>query len=162
MTTTTFIPAPADAEAHANTDDRLPVFVYGTLRPDFVNAHIWEGRGYAKYDGKSRIDNHKLVSNGGFPYCIPHEGSTTYGCLIVPSVDQYDYVLASMDSLEGVPVHYTRETVAVTCPDGIIMAWVYIPANPSRVEGLSDVYLNDWTQHVRRRHTNLNDRWSID
>lgn len=156
---TTFIPSPAEAEAHADTIDRLPVFVYGTLRPDFGNARILEGSAFAKYDGKSRIDNHRLVSNGGFPYCIPAEGSTTYGCLIVPFADEYDRVLRHMDALEGVPLHYTRETVAVTCPDGVVMAWVYIPADPGHVAGLREVWNNDWTAHTRRLHTDLDAGW---
>jgi gamma-glutamylcyclotransferase (GGCT)/AIG2-like uncharacterized protein YtfP len=157
--TTTFIPTEAEAEAHSQDTDRLPVFVYGTLRPGHGNARIWDGYAFAKFDGKCRIHDHKLVSNGGFPYCIPDQGSESYGCLIVPTGDNYDHVLRRMDALEGVPMHYTREIVAVTCPEGVITAWVYIPAFPSDHSDLRDVFGNDWTLHTRRLHTDLDAGW---
>lgn len=146
--------------AEAQDDLRLPVFVYGTLRPGCGNDRTWHGLATARHDGKCRVDDHRLVSNGAFPYMLPAEGFQSFGCLIVPLPEFYDEALRYMDSLEGVPMHYTRETVAVNTPDGIVMAFTYIPARPDQYANYKSVVGNDWVRDQRDRHTAVEDRWS--
>jgi gamma-glutamylcyclotransferase (GGCT)/AIG2-like uncharacterized protein YtfP len=160
MNTDTFTLTDLEAIA-AEASIPRQVFVYGTLRPNQGNDRLWEGLAYAKYDGKCKVLGHRLVSNGAFPYMIPAATEEAFGCLVVPLPDQYDYVLGQMDRLEGVPHHYTRETVAVMTPEGIELAWTYIPRNPETYAALGDVPGNDWVLHKRRIHSTHNvDGWS--
>lgn len=146
----------ADA-AFANTP--LPTFVYGTLRPGHGNDRTWQDLAYAQFDGKCRVIGYRLVSNGAFPYALPAIMDQSFGCLIVPLPDRYEECMRRMDSLEGVPVHYTRETTAVLTPEGAVMAYIYVPAHPETYAGYGEVFGNDWALHQRRRHTS-DDRWS--
>jgi len=154
---TTFTLTDAEAEA-AIASMQFPTFVYGTLRPEQGNDHIWRSVAYASYDGKCRVLGYRLVSNGGFPYAIPATTEQTFGCLINPLPDEYEHVMRRMDALEGVPHHYTREQVAVITPDGIVTAYIYIPVDPERYALMGEVFQNDWALHRRKAHTGT-DRW---
>lgn len=146
----TFILTDVEAEI-ANDTLPLPFFVFGTLRPGYGNDRTWRGLAHDAYDDEATIADHRLVSNGGFPYCLPAEGETTTGTLIVPFPDCYETARIAMDSLEGFPRHYNRKTVAVTTPDGIITAWYYIPDDWEYYEGLRPVPGNNWRNAGRHR-----------
>lgn len=144
-----------------DTTAQLPIFCYGTLRPGHGNSTLWQGMATARYDGRARVLGRRLVTNGGFPYML-RSGPTdqAVGTLIFPKADLYDHVLARMDALEGVPVHYIRDTVAVLCwADGdeakedaaIFAAWTYTPCDERHYEGLRQVTDNDWNAHVPPR-----------
>lgn len=122
----------------------LPIFVFGTLRPGYGNDRLWHGRASDVCDGTAILRDHRLVSNGSFPYCLPAEGQYTIGTLIVPDVGKYQAVLSRMDDLEGVPHHYTRQTCMVETPGEIIQAHYYIPDHTGRYEDLQPVPSNDW------------------
>lgn len=112
---------------------RLPIFVYGTLRPGHGNARMWEGHGDGLHDGAATVLGYRLTSNGGFPYLVADDGSVTAGCLVEPEPAEYEHVLARMDALEGYAQHsrhnhYERVHVVVHTPEGPVLAWVYIPA----------------------------------
>lgn len=132
------------AEAEATTP--LPVFVFGTLRPGAGNHRTWTGLAEPRHDGHCWVEDHRLVSNGSFPYCIPAQGERSIGCLIVPYPEFYTEALGYMDALEGVPVHYTRQTVAVHTPEGVITAWYYIPEDCARYVNYRRVIDNDWAK----------------
>ena len=109
------------------TEQQHPVFVFGTLRPGHGNSRTWQGVAHPAHDGEATIADHRLVTNGGFPYCLPAEGETTTGTLIVPFPENYELAMHYMDSLEGFPLHYNRKTIEVTTPLGTVTAWYYIP-----------------------------------
>ena len=111
--------------------ERLPIFCYGTLRPDGGNDCLWNQRGHARHDGTAVAIGYKLVARqrAWFPYLVPAMTAQTRGTLIVPDPDCYDDVLACLDRLEGVPHHYLRVVVAVLTPDGPVRAWAYIAAD---------------------------------
>lgn len=146
---------PTDEEAMAMAlDTPLPVFVFGTLRPGNGNARLWQHTGHAKHDDEAVIANHRLVSNGYFPYCIPSEGDTTTGTLIYPNDPTHTWrrMINDMDILEGVPVHYTRQMIGVHTPDGEVTAWYYIPTDWHTYNGYEPVPFNNWTHRVRRSY----------
>jgi gamma-glutamylcyclotransferase (GGCT)/AIG2-like uncharacterized protein YtfP len=124
-----------------------PIFVYGTLRPGWGNARLWQGRAEPVLDGAVTVTGYRLTSNGGFPYAIPHPGAVTVGCLIVPDDAEYDRVLEQMDWLEGYPHHYDRVIVHAALPEGrgFVEAWLYTPSDPARPARLPAVPGNDWT-----------------
>lgn len=143
--------------------NRLPIFVYGTLRPGHGNARLWRGVAGAEFDGSCYVVGYALVSNGGFPYMVPAAAAQTTGALITPAVDQYDHVLARMDALEGYRPgsphnHYERITVSVVVPgrQRIISAFTYVPdGRDEYIADLPDVPTNaagfyDWARHERR------------
>ena len=127
--------------------EELPVFVFGTLRPGWGNACQWDGLGEAKHDGKAIVKDHRLVSNGAFPYCLPAAGRNTVGTLIVAHDGCWSRMIDQMDMLEGVPVHYNRRRVNVSTPEGKIQSWYYLPDDWGTYERMSPVPNNDWAQH---------------
>ena len=129
----------------------LPVFVFGTLRPGYGNDRTWQGVAYAVHDGEATIADHRLVTNGGFPYCLPAEGETTTGCLIVPHTADYQDAMTYMDGLEGYPRHYNRQQIDVETPIATVRAWYYIPDDWAYYENLRPVTGNDWANARGRR-----------
>ncbi len=133
------------------TEQQHPVFVFGTLRPGHGNSRTWQGVAHPAHDGEATIADHRLVTNGGFPYCLPAEGETTTGTLIVPFPENYELAMHYMDGLEGYPLHYNRKTIEVTTPLGTVTAWYYIPDDWSYYANLAPVPGNDWNKRGPRR-----------
>ena len=129
----------------------LPVFVFGTLRPGCGNDRRWHDIAVSACNGTAVLRDHRLVTNGSFPYCLPAEGEQTVGCLIVPRVGQTRAALESMDALEGVPVHYNRKRCTVEVPGAIVQAWYYVPDDWESYSDLPAVPKNDWS-HREQRH----------
>lgn len=125
--------------------EQLPIFVFGTLRPGCGNDHVYRGLAVSNLDGLATLADHRLVSNGAFPYCIPAEGETTTGALIITTAGMWPEAMAAMDLLEGVPMHYDRVECTVTTPDGDIRAWYYLPDHWQNYAGLDRVPNNDWS-----------------
>lgn len=148
--TNPFILPDVEADEHS-AHLPLPFFVFGTLRPGYGNDRTWQGLAHDLHDDEVTLADHRLVSNGSFPYCIPAEGQTTTGTLIVPFAEKYMQAQHAMDMLEGFPRHYNRKSCAVTTPDGVIMAWYYIPDDWQHYEGLRMVPGNNWRNARDRR-----------
>lgn len=124
--------------------ERLPFFVYGTLRPGFGNDYLWKGRATVLGgDGEARLHGFRLVGTG-IPYALPAPGETTVGTLVVPDPIAYSAVAARLDALEGYPVHYDRLRVAVALPWDEVEAWVYSPAHPERYANRPAIPGNDF------------------
>ena len=145
------------------TTERLPVFVYGTLRPGWGNARLWAGCAEAHHDGTATVLGYHLTTNGGFPYLVWDDASTTVGTLIEPADEDYDEVLARLDALEGYRPwgrhnHYERVHVVVHTPDGPWLAWTYVPSHcggsAERARALRPVQRDDegrYDWNVQRR-----------
>jgi gamma-glutamylcyclotransferase (GGCT)/AIG2-like uncharacterized protein YtfP len=112
--------------------DRLPVFVYGTLRPGQGNySRLLAGR--IATPVRATLPGHALYGRTlPFPYVVPAPGHTVVGDLVTPLADLYDEVLDDLDWLEGYRAgpsdasHYVRTRVAVESPAGTETAWVYL------------------------------------
>jgi gamma-glutamylcyclotransferase (GGCT)/AIG2-like uncharacterized protein YtfP len=124
--------------------ERLPFFVYGTLRPNFGNAALWRDRGRAMHDGVARVRGYRLVmrSHAWFPYAVADATATSVGALVVPDPIAYSAVAQRLDALEGYPHHYDRVQAIVDTPDGEVTAWIYTPGFVD--DGMTDVPGNDW------------------
>lgn len=129
----------------------LPIWVFGTLRPRYGNDRLWHGAADSAYDGQAVLSDHRLVSNGAFPYCLPAEGESTRGTLIIPHIGEYREVLQNMDYLEGVPTHYARRSATIRTPDGLITSWMYRPDHWEEYAEYPPVPGNDWAQAGTRR-----------
>ena len=136
--------------------DRLPFFVYGTLRPGYGNAGRWEGRADARHDGTVLAYGLKLVAvHHGFPHGIRTDDAddVTVGALIFPHADQHAAIMKSLDVLEGHPRHYLRQRIGVEVPgQELRVAWTYAVPAPDYYEAHGEpVPNNDWATMAPRR-----------
>ncbi|WP_354643964.1 gamma-glutamylcyclotransferase family protein [Kitasatospora camelliae] len=110
--------------------DRLPVFVYGTLRPGGRNhrAHL-AGRTTAVRPGT--LPGAALHDGPGYPYLVACPGRSVHGELVTLDPARYAEVLAALDHLEDCRPdgsgEYVRRRLEVTGAGGEPEpAWVYL------------------------------------
>jgi len=93
------------------------VFVYGTLRRGQSNHRLLAS---AKFVGVGRTAaEYSMFSLGPFPGVV--EGGTT--SIVGEIYDVGDDTLAALDSLEGTPTMYSRETLVLDVPNGMVVEW---------------------------------------
>ncbi|MFI6087035.1 gamma-glutamylcyclotransferase family protein [Streptomyces sp. NPDC051218] len=114
--------------------ERLPFFVYGTLRPGEPN-HDVHLRGSVEAEPPALLPGAVLYEGPGYPYLVEApEGGPVRGELITPLPSAYDRVIADLDVLEdyapGDPRNlYERVEREVTLLGGVTArAWVYVAA----------------------------------
>jgi gamma-glutamylcyclotransferase (GGCT)/AIG2-like uncharacterized protein YtfP len=117
----------------AGNGPRLPVFVYGTLRPGGrYHASLLHGRTAA--EEPARLPDAVLYEGPGYPYAVEEVGGVVLGDLVTLRPAEYDEVLALLDQLEGctpgAPDNlYDRGARDVLRADGsAVRAWVYFAA----------------------------------
>ncbi|MEU5207922.1 gamma-glutamylcyclotransferase family protein [Streptomyces sp. NPDC020742] len=115
--------------------ERLPFFVYGTLRPGEANHALLRGR--TAHEEPARIGGALLYDGPGYPYAVAGPtDAVVHGALVRPRAADYDRVRADLDRLEGhtpgAPGNlYERVATDAVCPDGrTVRAWVYLAAEP--------------------------------
>ena len=109
------------------TDDRLPLFVFGTLRVGHSNHRYLAGKFV-------RVQDAKLPGYRKFqPLMIePAEGTFVPGELFTIKEHLYEETLRGCDSLEGIPAgrtkgpYYDRIAVEVALETGTARAWAYV------------------------------------
>ncbi|MEI5100474.1 gamma-glutamylcyclotransferase family protein [Streptomyces sp. PmtG] len=114
--------------------DRLPFFVYGTLRPGERN-HAAFLRGRLADFAPARLPDTALYEGPGYPYAVETPGAgPVHGDLLTPYPETYEPLLTALDRLEeyvpGDPRSlYVRVAREVTRADGTTArAWVYVAA----------------------------------
>ncbi|MEU4683276.1 gamma-glutamylcyclotransferase family protein [Streptomyces xinghaiensis] len=114
---------------------RLPVFVYGTLRPG-GRHHTRLLHGRTDHEEPARLPGAVLYEGPGFPYAVEEPGREVHGHLITPRAAHYGELLAGLDALEGYTpgepaTFYERCARDVLRADGrAVRAWVYFAAEP--------------------------------
>jgi gamma-glutamylcyclotransferase (GGCT)/AIG2-like uncharacterized protein YtfP len=140
--------------------ERLPFFVYGTLRPGRVNHdRFLRGRTAAEEPGRMR--GAVLYEGPGYPYAVAapdRPGAEIRGELVIPAAAHYDALLATLDQLEcyapGDPRNlYERVAREILLGGGrTARAWVYLApegaARRLRVSG-TPVPGGDWAPRAR-------------
>lgn len=112
--------------------ERLPLFVFGTLRQGQWNHHYLAGRFTrmipARLPGYARVQTLMIA---------PQKGSEVQGELCFLRDDVYEEAMADCDGLEGIPpgtdhgTHYARVQVSVITAEGEHTAWAYVrPSSP--------------------------------
>ena len=104
----------------------LNLFVYGTLT-DPSRLHEITGKSYSTSAAYLK-DFKKLASRFGYPYIVPHRGSTVKG-LLVWDVDEHS--LKRLDEYEDEGRFYFRKKVAVLCGGAKVSCEVYVGAPES-------------------------------
>ncbi|MEU6080920.1 gamma-glutamylcyclotransferase family protein [Streptomyces sp. NPDC047108] len=119
---------------------RLPVFVYGTLRPGRENHDLYL-RGRTVEERPARLRGAVMYEGPGWPYAVAGPGGEILGELITPAAEHYDALLAALDVLEdyapGDPANLyervAREVILLDDGEGGgrgVDAWVYLAAEP--------------------------------
>jgi gamma-glutamylcyclotransferase (GGCT)/AIG2-like uncharacterized protein YtfP len=118
------------------TAERLPFFVYGTLRPG-QRHHAWALLGRTTAEEPARLPGAALYEGPGYPYAVAAPpGEVVHGELVQPDPARYDEVLTTLDRLEGyapgAPDNlYERIAVTVLRRDGShARAWAYLATDP--------------------------------
>jgi len=109
------------------TAERLPLFVFGTLRRGHENHHYLDGH-YERV-----IPANLLGYARRRPLMIAlQESGLVEGELFYLKLNQYDTTLASCDELEEIPPgqllghEYERRRVTVVTSTGDVVAWAYV------------------------------------
>lgn len=110
--------------------ERLPLFVFGTLRSGQCNHHYLSGRYdkrlQARLYGYARV---ALVKHLMIDVC---EDACTIGELFFLAEDIYEQAMAEIDELEMLPPGqligewYERKVVTVSTSEGEFEAWAYV------------------------------------
>lgn len=113
------------------TPPRLPVFVYGTLRPGEKNYPLFLEGKTVREAPATVCGELYFVADGGYPYLIPGE-STVTGELVELDPDRYGEILHGLDRLEEYDpadeersVYLRRKATVTLRGGGETPAWVY-------------------------------------
>ncbi len=132
-----------------------PFFVYGTLLPGQLNYSLWENDVISCQP--ATIWAATLYDMGAYPMLIEgHEGVVS-GQLIEIDPDQYEQVLARIDTLEQYDERAHRQSAfirvarQIQCADGSqVVGWVYV-GQPKNVTGMSPIGGN-WVEYSAEKH----------
>jgi gamma-glutamylcyclotransferase (GGCT)/AIG2-like uncharacterized protein YtfP len=82
------------------TEEKLPFFVYGTLRPGQSNFYLLDGR--TQRIRPAYVDDYTLYCLGTYPSMLPSDAphARVYGELITPMPHRYQAVMQALDRLE--------------------------------------------------------------
>ena len=111
-----------------------PLFVYGTLRDAHSNSARFGLSGSCEVTRNVVLNGFDIFDLGSFPGIKPGNGSVVGDLFMVP-----DELWDRLDSYEGVPHLYTRETVSVAGHDNV---QVYVYAGEPHPN--SQVTNGDW------------------
>lgn len=141
--------------------ERLPFFVYGTLRPGEAN-HTRTLRGRTAAEEPAHIRGALLYDGPGYPYATSGPAdAVVHGDLVRPRDHDYDEVRAVLDRLEGhVPgargnLYERVRTDAVLADGRTVRAWVYLAAAPlaARLRSTATPLAGgDWRGGTRTEH----------
>lgn len=127
-------------------EDKVKVFVYGTLKRGYGNNHLLEK---SVYLGKAHTtDKWVMINNhsGTFPYLLFEDDTGEYVEGEVYLVDTH--TKDKLDMLEGVPFHYVEEKINVTYEDGTTDdVLVYTKARVDNSD-FTKPRLKNWTREV--------------
>ncbi|MGW5177757.1 gamma-glutamylcyclotransferase family protein [Streptomyces sp. NPDC004082] len=140
------------------TGERLPFFVYGTLRPGEHNHDLFL-RGRTRSEESGRLRGAALYDGPGYPYVVRDPGRVVRGELVTALPGAYGGLLAELDRLEeyayapGDPRNlYERVAWDVSREAGApVRAWVYVaaPAVAARLRAHGTL-IEDGDWHTRR------------
>ncbi|WP_405831825.1 gamma-glutamylcyclotransferase family protein [Streptomyces sp. NBC_01176] len=138
---------------------RLPIFVYGTLRPGEHNHDLFL-RGRTLSERPATMRGIVLYDGPGYPYAVEEPAGVVHGELVAALPETYAELLGALDRLEeyvpGDPRNlYERVVRDVTRADGTATrAWVYVaaPAVTARLRAHGRLVPGgDWRERRRTR-----------
>ncbi|WP_393099064.1 gamma-glutamylcyclotransferase family protein [Streptomyces sp. LN325] len=139
-------------------EERLPFFVYGTLRPG-EHHHDLFLRGRTRSEQPARMRGIVLYDGPGYPYAVEEPAGVVRGELVTALPEAYPELLGALDRLEeyvpGDPRNlYERVVRDAARVDGTAArAWVYLaaPAVAARLRTHGRLVPGgDWRERRRR------------
>jgi gamma-glutamylcyclotransferase (GGCT)/AIG2-like uncharacterized protein YtfP len=119
----------------------LFVFFYGTLMRMGANHRVLIELGARFVTEAKTCSPRVLVDLGPYPALLP-DGTLEGACCVAGEVFEIDEaMLGALDEFEGVPLLYTRESIALEASDGrALTAFVYVLARrpPARARPIAD------------------------
>lgn len=114
------------------TTDSDLLFVYGTLRPSFMNTYAQYLRQHSQYIGDGKFPG-QLLDLGNYPGAVYQPESTVnvYGSIYNISANK-QHLLAYLDAYEGIgkafkkPHEYIRTIIEISSGDSIMTCWIYL------------------------------------
>ena len=113
---------------------KLPFFVYGTLRPGEPN-HDRFLRGRTRSEEPGRLTGAVLYEGPGYPYAVEEDGGVVHGEVVTALPEAYGELLVALDRLEEYAPGDARslyervEREVILDGDGrAVRAWVYVAA----------------------------------
>lgn len=105
-------------------EERLPVFVYGTLMTGMPNAHLVRESGFV---GNARIDGYTMYDLGAYPGILPSGRANWTEDVVYGEVRLVDAeTLTALDRLEGEGHLYRAERVIASVGSRKIAALAYV------------------------------------
>jgi gamma-glutamylcyclotransferase (GGCT)/AIG2-like uncharacterized protein YtfP len=82
------------------TEEKLPFFVYGTLRSGQSNFYLLDGR--TQRIRSAYVDGYALYCLGTYPSMLPYDTprARVYGEVVTPMAHRYEAVMQALDRLE--------------------------------------------------------------
>ena len=114
------------------TSDRLPLFVFGTLRLGHENHHYLDGH----YEEMLAASLHGYARLHPLMIARQADGVVDGELFFIPD-DEYEATLAGCDELEEIPPgqlvgrEYQRKRVTVSTMNGLFEAWAYVQPEAS-------------------------------
>ncbi len=133
--------------------ERLPFFVYGTLKPGHGNyRRLLAGRTLGEV--AASLAGAALYTEGPYPFLVWEEGSTVQGVVVTVPEARYAAMLRELDDLEdytpggGEANLYERIACEVQTAQGSLRVWLYLagPRAAARIAagGMRRVPGGDW------------------
>jgi len=147
-----------------STEEYLPIFVFGTLRPGQDNHRLFV-RGKTVRELPAALPGHAMFVLGQYP-CITEDagdGDVT-GHLLYLLPELFREALAALDDLEGyrpgdascdyVRVQRTAHALPAEGPAERVSAWVYVAGAPARAlrSACPPVPGGDWLVYLAEGH----------
>lgn len=134
------------------------LFVYGTLRPPFVNPFAQFLRQHGRYVGEATFPGLLFALEWSHPPAYPGaiyqpDGLTHVDGTVYDIGPHKEAVFTYLDDYEGVgdafdqPTEYVRTVIPVRCCDATIDCWVYL-YNRS-IDGKSIIASGDFVRYSR-------------
>lgn len=117
--------------------ERLPLFVYGTLRPG--GSAFGRVALFVKAIARAVLAGADLYDLGAYPMALPGDGAVV-GELLTLHDETYVYALHRLDRYEGYDARrdgglYLRRRVMVTTAAGLVAAWTYFGTSDAAANG---------------------------
>ena len=139
------------------TEEQLPFFVYGTLRPGQSNFHLLDGR--TRRIRPASVTGFGLYSLGAYPILFTDDNprARVVGDLVMPTPQYYTRVMKALDRLEEYDPSDPEGGLYQRIPHQVrlhgrkrIRAWLYLGRPEHLFMKPKRIHHGDWAQYCEQ------------